>query len=265
MIKLPKSDLLKRQPPLIPAGAVAGRQPPGRPGACGARTGPLHVEQTFSVSLSLDPLTNDPELVGREIRNHLDAVGVRERQCVVGLPLKWALTTHVEVPELPEADVAGFLQIEAERSFPCDVQTLHVVTSRPQHRGRQATRHAGRHSEEPPGAAGAGAAGGETQAGQLLAGHRGVAAARGRGLKRRDGADHWRKPRGAASHGWRRRGGAAGAGRRPRSRGQPAGAACRSGRARGPHHAGATAGGTARDRAAHPGLRPARPGPAVGG
>ena len=49
--------------------------------------GVLHVEGTFSVSLSLDPLTNDPELVGREIRNHLDAQGIRERQCVVGLPL----------------------------------------------------------------------------------------------------------------------------------------------------------------------------------
>jgi hypothetical protein len=92
--------------------------------------GALHVQQSFSVSLSLDPLTNDPELVGREIRNHLDAVGVRERHCIVGLPLKWALTTHIEVPEMPEADVAGFLQIEAERNFPCDVQTLHIVTSR---------------------------------------------------------------------------------------------------------------------------------------
>src|SRR5512136_1763042 len=91
--------------------------------------GALHVQQSFSVSLSLDPLTNAPELVGREIRNHLDAVGIRERQCVVGLPLKWALTTHVEVPELPEADVASFLQIEAERGFPCDVTTLHVATS----------------------------------------------------------------------------------------------------------------------------------------
>ena len=67
---------------------------------------PCTVQQSFSVSLSLDPLTNDPELVGREIRNHLDAAGVRERHCVVGLPLKWALTTHIEVPELPEADVA---------------------------------------------------------------------------------------------------------------------------------------------------------------
>jgi hypothetical protein len=94
--------------------------------------GALQTQQSFSVSLSLDPLTNDPELVGREIRNHLDAAGVRERRCLVGLPLKWALTAHVEVPTLPEADVASFLQIEAERGFPCDVQTLHVVPSRSQ-------------------------------------------------------------------------------------------------------------------------------------
>jgi hypothetical protein len=90
----------------------------------------LQLQQSFSISLSLDPLTNDPELVGREIRNHLDAAGVRERQCIMSLPLKWALTTHIEVPEMPEADVASFLQIEAERGFPCDVQTLHTVTSR---------------------------------------------------------------------------------------------------------------------------------------
>lgn len=90
----------------------------------------LHIDQTFSVSLTLDPLTNDPELVGREIRNHLDAAGVRERHCIVGLPLRWVLTAHIEMPDLPEADVASFLQIEAERSFPCDVETLHVVTSR---------------------------------------------------------------------------------------------------------------------------------------
>ncbi|MGO9203907.1 MAG: hypothetical protein ACLQM8_25585 [Limisphaerales bacterium] len=92
--------------------------------------GAFHVRQAFSVSLSLDPLTNAPELVGREIRNHLDAAGVRERRCVLGVPLKWVLATHVELPDLPEADIASFLQIEAERGFPCDVQTLQVVTSR---------------------------------------------------------------------------------------------------------------------------------------
>ena len=92
--------------------------------------GALRAEMSFSVALSLDPLTNDVELVGREIRNHLDVAGIKERHCVVGLPLKWALTTHVTVPELPEADVNSFLQIEAERGFPCDVNTLQVATSR---------------------------------------------------------------------------------------------------------------------------------------
>ena len=128
MLKLPKSNLLKRQRLSSLLGlALDGSRLDGL--ALRRTDGALHIQQTFSVSLSLDPLTNDPELVGREIRNHLDAVGVRERHCIVGLPLKWALTTHIEVPELPEADIAGFLQIEAERNFPCDVQTLHVVTS----------------------------------------------------------------------------------------------------------------------------------------
>jgi len=102
--------------------------------------GSLEVQSSLSVPLSLDPLTNDPELVGREIRNHLDAAGIRERECVVGVPLKWALTANVAIPELPEADIVSLLQIEAERSFHCDVNTLHVATSRC--RGKQGKEYA---------------------------------------------------------------------------------------------------------------------------
>jgi len=94
--------------------------------------GSLEVQQTFSVSLSLDPLTAATELVGREIRNHLDAAGVKERNCVVGLPLRWALTTSVEVPQIPESDVDSFLQLEAERGFHADISTLHFAASRSQ-------------------------------------------------------------------------------------------------------------------------------------
>src|SRR5512138_1143085 len=79
--------------------------------------GSLQVQQTFSATLSLDPLTNDPVLVGREIRNHLEAAGIRERRCIFGLPLKWALVVHTKLPELPEADVASYLEVEAERGF----------------------------------------------------------------------------------------------------------------------------------------------------
>lgn len=92
--------------------------------------GSLQLHQTFSVNLSLDPLTAAPELVGREIRNHLDGAGVRERRCVVGVPLKWALMAHTELPPLPEADAASLLQLEAERGFPCDVATLRLADSR---------------------------------------------------------------------------------------------------------------------------------------
>jgi Tfp pilus assembly protein PilN len=94
------------------------------------QNGTLQRTQSFTATLSLDPLTNDPELVGREIRNHLEAAGIRERHCVVALPLKWALTAHTTLPPLTEADVAGFLQLEAERGFPCDLATLRVATSR---------------------------------------------------------------------------------------------------------------------------------------
>jgi hypothetical protein len=84
----------------------------------------VQVQTAFAVTLALDPVTAAPELVGREIRNHLDAAEVRERRCVVALPLRWALVAQSKLPALPEADVAGFLALEAERSFPCDVATL---------------------------------------------------------------------------------------------------------------------------------------------
>ena len=84
----------------------------------------------FSVALTLDPLSAPPELAGREIRNQLDAAGVHERRCVVGLPLKWILTAHTELPPLPEADAASLLQLEAERGFASDAAGLQIGDSR---------------------------------------------------------------------------------------------------------------------------------------
>ena len=86
--------------------------------------GALQIQQHFSAALTLDPLTAAPELVGREIRNHLDTAGVRERRCIFGVPLKWVLTAHTELPPLPEADAESLLQLEAERGFPTDVAAL---------------------------------------------------------------------------------------------------------------------------------------------
>ena len=94
------------------------------------RNGSIRVQQNFSVMLTLDPLTAAPELVGREIRNHLEAAGIRERFCVVCLPLKWVLTATTELPPLPDSDAASLLQLEAEKGFPTDVTTLQMADSR---------------------------------------------------------------------------------------------------------------------------------------
>jgi len=136
MIDLKKIPGLKRQrPSTLLALALDGSQ---MDGVVLRRTnGSVQLLQSFSTTLSLDPLTADAELVGREIRNHLDGAEVRERDCVVCVPLKWAMTTHTEIPELPEADVPGFLQIEAERGFHSDAESLYFSTSRYSLSGKQ--------------------------------------------------------------------------------------------------------------------------------
>lgn len=92
--------------------------------------GSLQVQQSVVAPLALSLLSGDPQLVGRELRNHLDQAGIREKRCVVCLPLNWVLTQHVKIPDLPEEDVASFLQIEAERGFPSGHENLFLATSR---------------------------------------------------------------------------------------------------------------------------------------
>src|ERR1700761_2577734 len=92
--------------------------------------GHVQTKENVSVPLALSPLSGDPELVGREIRNHLDQAGIRERRCAVCLPLSWVLTVQTRLPEIAEADVASYLQIEAERGFPSGHENLYIADSR---------------------------------------------------------------------------------------------------------------------------------------
>jgi hypothetical protein len=86
--------------------------------------GTLHVRQTVSAAMALSPMTDDAELAAREIRNHLDAAGIRERRCAVCVPPAWLLTLQTKLPEMSEADRAGFLQMEAEKGFHSGAETL---------------------------------------------------------------------------------------------------------------------------------------------
>ena len=87
--------------------------------------GSVEIRKSAAATLSLDPLTNDPDLVGAEIRTHLDKAGVRDRRCIVAVPLNWALTLAVKVPAgLPPEDVQALLLMEAERGFPYAPESL---------------------------------------------------------------------------------------------------------------------------------------------
>ncbi|MEY2879858.1 MAG: hypothetical protein RLZZ15_2238 [Verrucomicrobiota bacterium] len=89
----------------------------------------LEVVKAASAPLTLDVLHPEPELVGREIKNHLDAAGVRERHCVVGVPARWVMSQHTRAPDLGADDTASFLQIEAEKGFPVDPAQLQIARS----------------------------------------------------------------------------------------------------------------------------------------
>ncbi|HUR57554.1 MAG TPA: hypothetical protein VM029_07585 [Opitutaceae bacterium] len=91
--------------------------------------GRLEVVKAASAALTLDLLHPEAELIGREIRNHLDEAGIRERHCVVGLPPRWVMSQHTKVPDLAPADAASFLQIEAEKGFPVDPASLQIAQS----------------------------------------------------------------------------------------------------------------------------------------
>ena len=82
-----------------------------------------------SAALSLNLLQGEVEPAGLAIRRQLDAAGLRERLCVVALPADWIMSQTTAVPELSAADLTSFLQLEAEKGFPCDPAQLLVARS----------------------------------------------------------------------------------------------------------------------------------------
>ncbi len=92
------------------------------------RTGQrVRCRRSLQVALSLNPVSSDPALAGREIRNHLSEAGIRERHCVVCVPLQWALIVQSDLPDLPESDQNSYLELQAERRFPFALEDLSLA------------------------------------------------------------------------------------------------------------------------------------------
>lgn len=95
-----------------------------------ARTnGSASVLQAGMATLLSDPLVAGPEAGGALIRAQLAAAGIREKRCAVVLPAGWLMTRQTKVPELSGDDLAGYLQLEAEKGFPVDPIHLQIATS----------------------------------------------------------------------------------------------------------------------------------------
>lgn len=90
----------------------------------------FHIHKSFHVPLTLDPLTSAPELLGREIRNHLNNAGIHENRCILCIPLKWAMFLQTEMPDLSDADTVDYIKVQAEHEFPFSPEDLVLSSSK---------------------------------------------------------------------------------------------------------------------------------------
>lgn len=98
-----------------------------------ASGGGSSVPLNFSVSLE----SGDTEVLGQELRQQLEAAGIRERGCVVSIPPEWLFTRLTALPDLAEDDRQSFLELDAERGFPFALEEL-IISRCPITAGGQA-------------------------------------------------------------------------------------------------------------------------------
>ena len=90
--------------------------------------GSIRVLKHTKAPLTLDPLRDEPELAGREIRNLLNQAQITTKRCVAGVPAQWVLTVHTKLPVIENEDIPSFLELEAERGFACNIDELQTAS-----------------------------------------------------------------------------------------------------------------------------------------
>lgn len=95
------------------------------------RTGDsFEVQKSLTVPLSTSPTNANAAILGQEIRQALQQHGIKEHRCVVSIPVHWVLSLSTKIPDIPAADIADFLSLEAERNLPYDPESLFISSSR---------------------------------------------------------------------------------------------------------------------------------------
>ena len=78
-------------------------------------------------------LLEDPAQAGAELAAALDRAQIRERRCVVALPLSWALSAAADLPSVGVDDLRGYFELRAEREFAMsDLRLAHSAWHTPE-------------------------------------------------------------------------------------------------------------------------------------
>jgi hypothetical protein len=71
----------------------------------------------------------DPVAAGADLRAQLLVAGCRPRACVAAVPPGWIMAATVLLPDLAPADLPAFVELTAERKFPCPPEELQITRS----------------------------------------------------------------------------------------------------------------------------------------
>ncbi|MBN1517812.1 hypothetical protein JXA32_14705 [Candidatus Sumerlaeota bacterium] len=84
----------------------------------------IHGRKSLQATLSVDPLSDDTALIGRDIRNRMEEAGMRGGRCVLCAPMSLFYSCLIETPPISGEDLESFLALQAERNFPWPAQDL---------------------------------------------------------------------------------------------------------------------------------------------
>ncbi len=85
------------------------------------------VPQLFApVALGAEEIYRNPDRAGAALAAALEAAGLREKRCAIGVPPAWALTASSDLPSVSPEDLRGYLEIRAEREFSLPLSELRL-------------------------------------------------------------------------------------------------------------------------------------------